>query len=496
MAKEKSPSEQIKKIKKDTKVKEYTLVYDSFGEGLEPAYYWVLDFLREDLDYEVEKIYDQFAAAEASGYYGELGIRRTALEKRAMEIMQTLGVIVKSILQLLWDLKEFELRLDHYKKLKSKNKEEAEAADNALKAIWLTEVDIKKGRGSINVLTQDLNFVTLRDAFMVAKSVEDVAKMDLNERVKRILKYKIKEYLDWRKRSEAELKKRYQVEKAWLKSQVNAMKLYTRWARPYLIATQKLMPLEPEKIAGAEELVTAFDVMRIDLVIFGKKAQSTIPLKGGRPPIEVKIPREEDKVYRCIEVEFRFRSTPAGEPVKGHFTHRGKVEMFFRAYVMTGEQIKKIKELEEDEVLQFLEGMTTESLHAMRDDLARYVEEIDIEKIKEDLKKLKTKEEKKEYLEELGKKLDEIQDEDVKKELEKLIKKYKVEVPFIKEIQEALEPIKKAAEKFKKFKPGEVSKRRLPWYIKQLKELAKKGASDDCWTLYDTYKNAHKMIRW
>jgi len=493
MAKEESPREQINKIKKKAILKrdEYNLVYDSFGEGLEPAYYWVLDFLREDLGYNVEKIYDQFAAAEASGYFGELGARRTAMEKRAMEVMQTLGVIVKSILQLLWDLREFELRIDHYDKLKSKKKEEAEAADGALKAIWLTEVDIKKGRGSVNLLTQDLHFVTLRDAFMVAKSIADIPKMDLNERVKRILKYKIKEYQDWLKRSEAELRKRFQVEKSWLKSQVNAMKLYTKWARPYLLATKKLFPAERLE-TGMEEIVTAFDVMRIDLIVFGQKPIEAIPRKGGRAPKKVEIPNEGDKLYAALEVEFRFRTTPSGEPSKGHYTQRGKVDMHFRPYALTGEEIKKIKTLEEDEVLQFLEGMTTESLHAMRDDLAKYVEEPTLDEIKEKLKKLKTNEDRVTYLQSLS-----VTDPEIKKQIPMLIKRYKIELPFVKEIKGVLKPIEDFSTYFKELKKlGKRKTKKESWDVKRLKEVAKKTAAGDCWVLYKTYKDAHKMLKW
>ena len=494
--KEKSPSEQIKEIKDKALVKNkvFNLIYDSFGEGLEPSYYWILDFLREDLKYGVEKIHDQFMSAEASGFFGELGVRRTAMEKRAMELMQTLGVLVKSILQLLWDMKEFELRLDHYDKLNSKNKEEREAADSALRAIWLTDVDIKKGRGSINMLAQDLNFVTLRDAFMVVSSVEDVKKLDLNDRVKRILKYKIKEYMDWRKRSEAELRKRFQVEKAWLKSQVNAMNLYTKWARPYLIATKKLFPAEKLE-TGMEELVTAFDVMRIDLIIFGKSEVNKIPQPGGRAPKIIKVPDEDNKVYSVMEVEFRFRSTPTRASQgreASHYTHRGRTEMIFRPYMLTGAQIKKIKDLEEDEVLQFLEGMTTDSLDAMRDDLAKYVEEPTVDEVKKKLDKFKTKEEKIKYLE----RLKEATNVEVKKEVEKRLKTYKIELPLVKEIKGMLDPFKDFSESLKSLGKSFQKPKTDSWNTKRLKALAKTKAGADTWLIYKTYKDAHKMLKW
>ena len=66
----------------------------------------------------------------------------------------------------------------------------------------MDNVDIKRGRGSINMMAQDLQFVTLRDAFMTVKTLKDVDKIDLNDRVKRILKPRLAEFLEWKTRSE------------------------------------------------------------------------------------------------------------------------------------------------------------------------------------------------------------------------------------------------------------------------------------------------------
>src|SRR3989344_1541332 len=104
----------------------------------------------------------------------------------------------------------------------------------------MDNVDVKKGRGSINMLAQDLNFLTIRDAFMIVNSVEDVEKQDLNDRVKRILKPRMQEFLEWKERSEKELLKRYEIERAYLRSQVAALKLYSGWTKPYLKTAQKL----------------------------------------------------------------------------------------------------------------------------------------------------------------------------------------------------------------------------------------------------------------
>ena len=78
----------------------------------------------------------------------------------------------------------------------------------------MDKVDIQRGQGSINALASgNLQFVTLRDAFMIVDSIKAVDDLDLNERVKRILKPRVQEFFEWRKRSEQELRKRFEVEK-------------------------------------------------------------------------------------------------------------------------------------------------------------------------------------------------------------------------------------------------------------------------------------------
>ena len=130
------------------------------------------------------------------------------------------------------------------------------------------KTSIQRGQGSINAMSAgDLNFVTLRDAFLRAKSVEDVKNLDLNERVLRILKARLQEFFEWRKRSEQELKKRFEIEKAYLKSQVDAMKLQARWAKPYLRAAEKLT--ESENLQSDAALVTAFNTIMLELTLMG-----------------------------------------------------------------------------------------------------------------------------------------------------------------------------------------------------------------------------------
>ncbi len=449
----------IKKLRtpdiiKGDPVKTYFLDYDAFGEGLEPVYYWLLDELKEGqtLSYKVKKSYDYFAASEGSYWYGDVGVRRSALEKRATELLGTISVVIKSIINLIWDLKEFEQRFEHYDNYKSKDGKVREAGEFALKSIWLTDVDTKKGRAAINVLANDLNFITLRDAFMAAKNVDVVDKMDINERVKRILKPRIQEFAKWIELSDKELRQRFKIEKTYLKSQVNALELYTRWVKPYLVATNKLMPAElTGELDEPEEMVTSFDVARVYIELFGTKEQKW------NKPFPVELP-EDERIFKCINVVFVYRAIP-GTVERGHFVHRGRVKMYFRAYVINNRQIKEYEKSQEEEIMKFVSGMTKDSLDALYDDLKHF----------------------------------DAADSGGQKESPKEKKKAPV-FEFMKSAKEIIEPIANVAENIKQILP---KKKEFDQYtLERIKNEAANSVKKDLFLIYDLYKKSHKMLSW
>src|SRR3989344_1020712 len=256
----------------------YNLIYDSFSEGLEPIYFWVLDFMRDTppagLGLEVWKGPEEFEASVTSGYYGEMGQRASLMQQKAVEYLGTINNIIKSILNLIYDLKEFEIRLGPYNILKDEkaSDDEKRGAMYSLKGAWMDQVDARKGRGSINMLVQDLQFVTLRDAFFHIRNQDSINKLDLNERVKNILSRKIDEFEKWRIASEEEIRKRYEIEKIYLKSQYGTVKLYANWLKPYLIAAQKLkMRGSTQKGLLNPNIVNSFSNMEIEIKLYGRK---------------------------------------------------------------------------------------------------------------------------------------------------------------------------------------------------------------------------------
>jgi len=372
-----SPHYRKKKNKKADLIpaEEHKLVYDSSSETLEPVYFWILDFMN-DMFSTVEKLIDNFTSSPGSGHFAELGARATRMQEEGMKILGAANTVLKSIINLIYDLKEFEIRISHYRASHSKNKEEADAGLLSLKQIWMDNVDVKRGRGSINMLTHDMNFVTLRDAFMIAKSIEEADKIDLNDRVKRILKPRLNEFLEWKKRSEMELKKRFEIEKGYLKSQVNSLKLYTRWVKPYLVAAEKLKMGEKTREPA---LVNIFNTIMLELTLLGKKEvnveQEAIDKKL---PIEFKKLKSKRKYYSCVLVDFVFRGIPQRVSAQqSHYVFGGRIETTFRGYCLNEDELallnEKLGESDIEDALKLIEGVTTESLGELREDIEYFL---------------------------------------------------------------------------------------------------------------------------
>ena len=407
LKKELEEDEKIKELKKKNLISKYYIRYDSFMQSLEPLYFWTLDFVKK-LGYNVEKVNESMAASVTSAFFGEMSARRMQLEKRGMEILGTINVIIKSIINLLYDLKELDRRLKVCDDFHSNDKSKAEAADYALKRIWMDEVDINKGNASIAVMSTKLEFVTLRDALMAAKKPDDIENMDLNKRVKRIAESRLEEYLHWRDAYEKDLRQRKKIELSYLKSQVDSLKLYARWAGPYLKAAQMIGFKDIKR--KSPELIQAFDQSMINLTIRGYKTafyyQAKLTPEG--LPIKIKVPpqlkgKKRDnwirlnmgpKAYAVIEVNFDYKTKPVnvGYPGKGMYRFSGVCDIYFNGYAFSEEDFKELNHLEDEEALKFIEGLATESLGTLREDLEKYLNEFEGKEVKiEEKKEIKTK---------------------------------------------------------------------------------------------------------
>jgi len=430
----------------------YRLVYDSMGEGIEPVYFWILDLMRDrfqGLGLDVSKTGEDFEASVSGGYFAEMGARATRMQEQAMKMLGTINAVVRSILNIIYDLRDFEVRLETYEKSHSKDLNERETAILGLKQLWMDRVDVNRGAGAINMLARQLQFVTLRDAFMAARSAEDVDKIDLNDRVKRILKPRVQEFLEWKDRSEKELKKRYNIERAYLRSQVAGLKLYSIWTKPYLKAAQKL----GMKDFNSPDVVNVFNTMQMELALFGKKE---ITPAGVNPAFEdVKL---EKKYYACVEVVFRFRALPqivrGGGGEGSHVVYGGRTELEFRPLVLTNDELETLKQQELYEGMDLIEDMIDVPLKEIREDIEKY---------------LKSEEEKEE-------------------EKKKKAKRAGASEPFTA-LVDGFKLLGRAF-KVRLFKKPE------GFVASEVRTAAVASSRGMCFTLYDTYKKGHGMPTW
>ena len=265
----------------------------------------------------------------------------------------------------------------------TRNQKKKDGAILSLKQVWMDKVDMQKGNSSIKAMamSQQGAFVTLINAFLAVKDSADVDKIDLNDVVKRILKPRIAEFNTWVVESEKELKKRYEIERTYLKTQVNNLKLYAQWARPYFRAAQQLSSKESGKNAA---IVNTFNTILLELTLLGKNKidvkKSSI---SGDLPAEFaneKFLRKLKRTYNsCILVDFKFRGIPQRVSQQPHYVFGGRAEVTYRAYVLTDDEIAKLnKEIENSDVndtLKLIEGTTTESLGALQEDINFFLQE-------------------------------------------------------------------------------------------------------------------------
>lgn len=365
-------------------VEQHALTYDAFAQSLEPVYFWILDFVN-DLYGDSEKLVDNFVSSAGSGFFSEMQGRATRMQEEAMKIMQTAGVLTKSVIQIIYDLKEFKLRLQQYEDYHSKDERLSHAALLGLKQIWMDNVDIKRGNGSINMLAHSLDFVTVRDAFM-AGTLKNIGKLDLNDRVKRILEQRLAEFERWIVESERELKKRFDIERAYLRSQVNSLKIYSRWAKPYFRAARSL----EQNASGKADVVHAFNTAVFELVLLAKgKYDPARDVAANELPKSVLSEKLRKQIPLTL-IEFRFRSIPDRSDQKGGYTFRGKVDLKFTSFALNEDELQVFREkIEEDDlgdIFKMLEGATDESIGMLREDIEEFLD--DAKEIKfEDKKK-------------------------------------------------------------------------------------------------------------
>lgn len=370
---------------------QYNLIIDSMQAGVESNYYWILRFMTSKnpsfgLGMTVEKIRDIFTASEASSFWGNVEQRKGLQQDKVSQYMATIGKLIKDMFQIIRELRILDERLayyDGYNKRGKKNEPLDEPSCIALKGTWIDLVEGgAKNPASVYGLASQVGFSTLPDLFFTIhpNKVEDIDRevkklkdVGFNRKVQEVLSRKLKQFLEWKEKTERELRNRRIFVLKYLRMHFNNIKLYTSWIKPYLRAIKALQSGASYK---TPQVSSAFETNFIELEIIGYlNKYSTSNEEGFEQEHEFR------KYFPCVLVKFKYIAMPMMAYQKEYQRgpiHTGRTEIAIEPYVLTKDQIEQYRIAEERKDLEEVEDLIPSlegSLSSLGEELDKYLKE-------------------------------------------------------------------------------------------------------------------------
>ncbi len=441
-------------------LKSYRVMLEKHDLSLEEPYFWVHDFLKSQFPI-IEKLEDSFAAAENSAFFGVTQQKLGAQQDKISQFLATVGKMIKELFQMVRELRILDERLKYYEEsaneLEKDTYKRSKSAEITLKGIF---IDLIQGGGksaaSVYGMAQQLEFVTLPDLFFDAPPFKNHEELDrhiktleenFNANLTRVLIRHLRQFLEWKNRTHKEHSNRKEFMLKYLSQHYDIIQMYIQWVKPYLRNVNRLTL--KEKNMDTSDIISAFEGSMLDIEILARKNHA----KGKKG------------LHGCVLVTFNYR-TRAELKVHQEYqrgpVHVGRVEINYRTYVWSDEQLKayrRLKELESLELMSNISSSIKESMKGLGDELERYIREAKGEE-KQEEKKQETKP-KKSLAESL---LGEFYRPPQKKKT--------VEKPSAKELRQIKEALEKAY------------------------PSAKGHASAMCWLAYHNFKKSHRMVAW
>ncbi len=451
--------------------KELTLIEEDYDGKIEPKYFWIIGFMRDDLGMkEILKILDTYSASEASGFYQKMGAGIGGLQDRVGNYMGTVGNLLKNFFKYMREmkiLKSFLTLIEESNKIMGDRKfvidlhsDFKNAAEIALKARWIDVVEGgTQNKGSVLGLAQQVGFGTLPQLFFHThvRKPEDVAdavknyEKEMPQMVRDILIRKLKEYMHWREDTYTAYIHRKNILLANIKQIYYSIKTYIEWLKP-LLRTLKRMQMDSD-MKDSADILAAIEQSIIEVRLFGKAA------KNG-------------KYNGIVDVSLRFRTFPEARydqrSQSNVITHSGRIELVLRSRIMTDDQIAAYKVWQEKDDVDLLTGyleISEDNLNDMAKDMWTYITEAEKEK----------------------------SDKEPKKEEKKEKPSGKAYEPFV-EIFRGFRDIGKVF--IPDIKSGADKKDAAKSDDEKDKKDAREDAAKKLWTLYNVYKKSNRMVTW
>ncbi|MBW2975649.1 hypothetical protein KY366_08065 [Candidatus Woesearchaeota archaeon] len=360
-------------------IRKYRLFVEGYNISIEEPYFWILHYMRWFYSFtHIDKITDVFSAAENSAFFGSSQQRLGLQQDKVSQFLATIGKMVKELFQLVRELRVLDERLGYYTDSYNPASRSRESAEITLKGIWIDMVEQgAKNPASVYGMSREVQFTTLPDLFFSTHPLkqEDVdmtverERGEFNRKVREVLKRKLRTFLAWKEATFEELKNRRVFTLKYLRQHYEIIRMYMAWVKPYLKNIQRLM-MDQSKME-TPDLLSAFETSMIEVEILAKKGKNKVQVGG-----------KETGVRQVILMHFWFRTRPEMSYVQEGYQkgplHVGRVQMTFRAYAWTDEEIslyKKMKEQEDFRLLGLIDGSVKAAMEALGDELMRYLQE-------------------------------------------------------------------------------------------------------------------------
>ena len=362
----------------------YMITMDAPQASVEANYFGILQLLERKFPFGsnyaddngfILKIKDIYTAGETSAYFGMVEQRKGAQQEKFQQIMGNVGQMVKTLFQLLRELRIIDERLDYYEKSMAGDK----AAEVALKSIWVDMVEGgAKNPGSVLGLASQVGFVTLPDLFFevnpksgdtIEREVGKLKAGGFNRKVREVLMRKLKQYMTWKDKTYKELKTGQAFKLKYMRQHYHVIKVYLNWLRPYL---RNVKRLQMQATEADKDIMAAFDTSKIELEILAiKKTYEKEVTPGNKDKFKFK------NSFPCLRVQLTFVAMPQlayqQEGFQRGAVHVGKTQIIIEGFVTTKEKLKKYRKSIDEEDFELLTAVN-ESIGALKEDLEYYLE--------------------------------------------------------------------------------------------------------------------------
>ncbi|MFP3317368.1 MAG: hypothetical protein RXN79_03110 [Candidatus Nanopusillus sp.] len=376
------------------KILEIKLIFDNPNIKMEQIYFWLVDFIRDSLKMDINKLSDDFTSSVGSSFFGEMGQRLTNVLNNARSLAELINGLTRTIISILNEYKQLYSIYVLYENLLSKKSEEAIAGYLELKDRWLSYVDSARGAGALRNL-QASRFPSIIDLFLLADLKSELEKFKnkkligevlynalfnnqentvprdlkelsdkgiINRRIYNLLNSRLIEFYSWLENNRKILYDRIILLKSYLKHELSSLLYYVEFAKPYFKFARKLLQNPDQPV----DVVNAFETSIINISLMAN--QKEIKVKD----YDEKDGKEIEKSYIPLyEIDMKARAIPTvvgrSDTYTKMYSFLGRIDIVLRAYLVEKDEYDSIIINQESEDLAYITGLTDDYIKSMSD---------------------------------------------------------------------------------------------------------------------------------